>query len=279
MADASPFPLSAADGRSLAAWIHEPANARGSVVILGAYATPARYYRRFAEWLSEHGYRVLRFDYRGIGESQAGPIQREQATTTDWALLDARAALDWLARQPGPKLGVGHSFGGQLIGILDQMQILDRLYTMGSQLGWHGYYDGLARYRMWGMFKVVMPLATRAFGYLPGWTGIGEDVPSPAMLEWLKWLSSPRYLLDFVPDAEARFKRYRTPTRVLGLTDDSLAPPRGIEALWRCLDPEIAELSIVKPQHFGMQKVDHFGFFRPHPGLTMWEDCLAWLEG
>lgn len=275
--------LTAIDGRVLQACRFDPPEpARATVVILGAYAVPARYYRRFASWLAGHGFCVLTFDPRGIGASRVGAVRDEPIDATGWATRDYAAALDWLAAQPGPRLAVAHSFGGQVLGVTDAAKSAQGVYAIGAQLGYWGYFDGLTRYRMRALFSVAMPLLTRTFGYLPGWTGIGEDVPPNALLEWARWLRSPGYLLDHVPGAAERFRRWPGRYVGLGFTDDGYAPPRGVQALAACLDPSRTVTRIVEPSDFGLRAVNHFGFFREHAGDVLWRDALdqlvAWVE-
>lgn len=271
--------LIAADGRALAARTYEPSGPiRAYVALLGAYAVRQRYYRRFATWLAERGVCVLTFDVRGIGESRDGPVRKETVTTSEWAHLDYTPAIAWLRDKPGPRLAVGHSFGAQVLGILDEAKDIDAMYAVAGQLGYWGHFDGFERVKMRALFTVTMPLVTRVFGYLPGWTGIGEDVPGPAMLEWARWLRSPGYLLDHVPGAAGRFRAWPGQFTSLGFTDDTYAPPRGVQALAACFEPSRTDLRVVEPSAFGMKKVDHFGFFRQHEGDVMWADALSWLE-
>ena len=103
-------------------------------------------------------------------------------------------------------------------------------------------------------------------------------MPAGAMLEWLSWLRSPGYLLDHVPDAAARLQRWPGFFESIGFTDDGYAPPRGVQALAACFSPERMRLRILAPRDVGLQKIDHFGFFRPHAGDVLWQDALAFLE-
>ncbi|MEZ4408960.1 MAG: alpha/beta fold hydrolase [Polyangiales bacterium] len=274
-----PHPLLAADGRVLAGTRYVPdGRVRAPVVILGAYAVRQRYYRRFATWLAERGFEVLTFDTRGIGDSLVGHPKDEPVTATQWATLDHAAALDWLARQDGPRLAVGHSFGGQVPGITDAARCVDGLYTVASQLGHWGYHDGVERLRMQFLMRFAMPSLTRAFGYLPAWTGMGEDIPPNAMLEWTRWLKTPRYLLDHVRGAEERFKRFPGELVSVGFTDDTYAAPRGVAALAECYDPSRTSLRMLTPRDAGMKRVDHFGFFRPEAERVLWRDALSHLD-
>lgn len=274
-----PFTLTATDGRELSATLFQPEEtAHATVVLLGAWAVRQRYYRRFATWLSERGFRVLTFDVRGIGESLVGRVQDEVATTSDWARLDHGAALRWLADQAGPRLAVGHSFGGQVPGITDHAKVLDGLYTVGSQLGYWGHFEGLNRYKMRLIFTAVMPLTVKTFGYLPGWTGIGENVPPNALLEWAKWLRSPGYLLDYVAGSHDRFRSWPGQVRMVGFTDDAFAPPHAVTRLAECYDPDRLTVQIRTPAEVDQTAVGHFGFFRGLGEAMLWKECEAQLR-
>ncbi len=65
---------------------------------------------QFCEWLTEHGYAVMLFDYRSYGKSDRGPLNR------DAVLTDANAALDTLLARgdidPSRVAVYGFSLGG-----------------------------------------------------------------------------------------------------------------------------------------------------------------------
>lgn len=283
--DAVPHPLVALDGRALGARRFPAVGPRrGTVAILPALAVPARFYGRFAAHLAASGFEVLTFDPRGMGDSIEGHVRDESASLTDWVELDYRAALRWLLEQPGPHLAVGHSLGGQLLGILDEMSHLDGLYAVGAQLAYWRRYPSPTRYGMLAAFRVLMPTLARTVGYLPGWSGFGENVPRNVILEWCSWLTSPGYLLDHVEDAASRLARTQTPVVMLGFTDDTYAPPEGVEAMAACLPSSRTELRIVAPADLGLTEVGHFAAFRPvrdHHGPRphpLWADVLDHLR-
>ncbi|MFT6234729.1 MAG: putative alpha/beta hydrolase [Myxococcota bacterium] len=278
MSSVHPVVLTATDGRSLSATLFEPSGpVIANVVMLGAWAVQQRFYRRFATWLCERGFRILTFDVRGIGESLQGHVRNELATTSDWALLDHGAALRWLAEQPGTRLAVGHSFGGQVPGITDHARCVDGLYTVGSQLGYWGHFEGLNRYWMRMVFTFIMPATVKTFGYLPRWAGIGEDVPPNALLEWATWLRSPGYLLDHVAGADERFARWPGKIRMVGFTDDDYAPPKAVRLLSSCYDPDRLTVQVRTPAEVGQDAVGHFGFFRAMGEALLWEECADQL--
>ena len=65
-------------------------------MICPATGITKNFYHSFATWLSQQGYNVLSFDFRGIGESLHGALKQSTASITDWGTLDIPAAIDAL---------------------------------------------------------------------------------------------------------------------------------------------------------------------------------------
>src|SRR5262249_39825102 len=122
--------IAATDGYRLGATVFEPRRARTTVVIHGATAVPQTYYAAFAEWLARPGVRVVTYDYRGVGASRRGSLKGFEATMTDWAERDARAVHAWAGDDVAM---IGHSFGGQLIGLLDDLRDVRAAVLVATQ--------------------------------------------------------------------------------------------------------------------------------------------------
>src|SRR6266550_1590171 len=119
MPGAEPCEFQARDGHRLGATLFRPASSNGRALQINAAAgVKQEYYAKFAGYLAERGFTVLTFDYRGIGRSLAGKVSQVVARMRDWALLDAAAAFRFLPQSP--VLIVGHSFGGQALGLLPE---------------------------------------------------------------------------------------------------------------------------------------------------------------
>ena len=86
----------------------------GLVIINAATSVRCRYYSRFAEYLHGHGFDVLTYDYRGIGESRPASMRGFQASWMDWGQKDFEAVLTYARREfPGQPVDVAaHSIGG-----------------------------------------------------------------------------------------------------------------------------------------------------------------------
>lgn len=270
------------DDFSLGATLYEPKQAAcGTVIIHGATATPSRFYRRFSEFLAHHGLRVLTYDYRGVGLSRPASLRGFRARLTDWALSDAEAAHAYVARTfpSEPVAMVGHSFGGQLIGLLDTVREVRAAVLVASQLGYYGHWAGLDRLRLGLLWYAVVPTLTASFGYLPGKAGLGEDLPRGVAEEWARWCASPEYLISHHPEARERFARFDRPTLFFSFEDDDYAPGRAVSALLEVLSSATLDHRRIVPAEYGKSSIGHFGFFRARFEQTLWLETLHFLKG
>ena len=233
--------LPAIDGYLLGASLFLPRGAkRHGVLINSAAAVPRRLYRGFAGYLARRGCAVLTYDYRGIGDSrqkslvgynQLKSLDGFKASLSDWAALDATAAVNWMRERYKtlPLNYVGHSFGGQALGLLANNTEVSRALLIAAQAGYWKLMAVPERYRIFALLSCVGIPLTELLGYTPGWAGFGEDLPRGVFQQWLRWVRSPRYLFDD-PHLLAlqNFPNYHGALRALCLSDDPWATrPRG----------------------------------------------------
>lgn len=164
--------LTAADGTALSARVYEPGSRdHGSVVIGGAMGVRQDYYAPFAQWLAGQGWRVTTFDYRGSGDSgpSGSALRGFKADLFDWT-RDYEAAIDHAhgALPDRPLYLLGHSLGAQLPGLLDNQHKVSGMLSVAAGSGyWRENAPQLKRVVPYFWF-VLVPLATRLFGYFPG---------------------------------------------------------------------------------------------------------------
>ena len=164
--------LPARDGVLLAATLFEPARPNGSALLLnGGTGIPRQFYGAFARHLAERGFVVLTYDYRGIGQSEAP----SSATMEQWGSVDQASMIDHLVRlRPGASLGlIGHSLGGQILGLADNIGRVRAAVLVCSQSGhWRHWPRGRRRLRMLALWWLLIPGLTALAGRFPGsWIG------------------------------------------------------------------------------------------------------------
>jgi predicted alpha/beta hydrolase len=281
----------AGDGYLLAASLFLPRGAkRHAVLINSATAVPRNIYRGFAGYLARRGCAVLTYDYRGIGGSrQKGLVGYNQpkslvgfkASMADWAALDVTAAVNWMrGRYNGlPLTYVGHSFGGQALGLIADNTEVSRALLIAAQAGYWKLMASPERYRVYAMMNFLGLPLTRVFGYAPRWAGLGEDVPKDAFLDWTRWLMSPRYFFDDPKlDGLKNFPNYKGAMRALCLSDDPWATRPGVDLLCSGFTSIKPEIITVTPADAGVAKIGHLGFFRSEHRDTLWRGAAEWLQ-
>ena len=275
-----PITILTEDGRTLRGDHVFPSHQEphGAVLCCSSTATPRYIYRKFALHLARRGLASILFDYQGIAESRTLPLRRDPATKRSWARLDMPAALDTLATQhPSlPLLLLGHSIGGQLMGLMPNRDRLSAVATFAASYGYWGYMPPPQRYGVWALWYGAMPLAIKLLGYTPTRRfGFGEDMPAGVGADWSRWGKRPDY---FEPElaGEPGFQDLTIPWRNVLASDDTVATKRSAEALMRAYPNMQSELLIVRPEDHGLAQIGHMGFFKEN-NAVLWPLLSDWL--
>ncbi len=270
----------------LATRVYEPAiTAQASVVIGGAMGVRQDFYSAFAAWLSGQGFRVTTFDYRGSGESLPdtpdGSLRGYKADLLDWvsdyeAVIDAAKA----ALPQEPLYLLGHSLGAQLPGLLKNQHKVDGLVSIASGSGyWRDNAPQLKRMVLY-FWYVLVPLATRLFGYFPGrkLKKVG-DLPAGVVLQWRKWCLDPLYSVGAEGErARLSYAHATFPVLALSITDDELMTWRGTQHLINLYTGTHRRFERIAPADAGVNRIGHFGFFRQQFSHNLWPHMVQGIE-
>ncbi|MCW7537104.1 alpha/beta fold hydrolase [Aquabacterium sp. A7-Y] len=282
--------LQTPDGARIAARLFRPdsqvATARAAVLIGPAMGVRQEFYRPFARWLAEQGYLVATFDYRGMGDSRPRELARSlkgfEADLFDWA-CDYDTAIEALrAAAPGlPLYLLGHSLGAQLPGLLRNRGRVDGLVSVAAGSGY--WRDNAPRTRRTVLYfwHVLVPLATRLYGYFPGrrLRKVG-DLPRGVILQWRRWCLHPGYHVGAEGHhVQQAFAEARFPVVAFSMSDDELMTERGTHALVDCYRNAPRRIERITPQDANVGRIGHFGFFREQFEATLWRRASELFHG
>lgn len=264
----------------------DPATAKAGLLIAPAMGVEQRYYAAFARWMASQGWLVLSFDYRGMGASRPETMKHSlrglDADIRTWAEHDAAAALSHLDQLLGDDREIhwlGHSLGGQILGMLPNRSRVSRAVTVGCGSGyWRENSLGLRRY-VWWLWYVIVPLALPVFGYFPGrkLRKVG-DLPRGVMAQWRRWCLDREYMMGEGGEALKRqYAALRVPMLSLAFTDDEFMSRRNTESLHGFYAGARPELRRIAPKDVGERRIGHFGFFRDRFERSLWPQVSAWL--
>lgn len=250
---------------------------RGVVVLNSAMAVPRGFYGRFCEQLAGSGISVVTYDYRGIGGSWQGSLRGSNITMSDWIFSDMEGVLAWTCSAFGvDHVGmVGHSFGGQVPGLLKDAQRIKSVVTISAQSGYWRLQAGISRPTVALHVHVTLPLLAGLFGYVP-WSRISsaEDLPRDIARKWAQWARSPGYLLDDSDLPVDRIRQFAPPVLAYSFEDDDLAPAAAVDALMAAY-PSVERRHVV-PVDIGVKAIGHMGYFRK-TSQPLWSDAANWL--
>lgn len=276
--------LATGDGYSIATRQFEPKDkSRATVIVAPAMGVPQSWYEPFALWLTGRGYRVVTFDYRGMGASRPPSLRGYSATVVDWARFDASAVIDWRRGETPdePLIWLGHSVGGQILGFLPNHDALDRIVTVAAGSGyWRDNAPALRR-KVWLLWYVLAPTLTPLLGYFPGQKlGMVGDLPRGVIGQWRRWCLHPHYAAGVEPGAREGYAAIRSPIVSLSFTDDELMSHSSIRSLHSLFTETSPTMIRLSPSDAGTRRIGHFGVFRSEHGDGLWSShLLPALEG
>jgi predicted alpha/beta hydrolase len=274
--------ITARDGYRLGATLFQPASPNGrAAMIMAATGVPQQYYAKFAAFLAERGFAVLTFDYRGIGASEPTTRRGARVSLLEWATHDMAAAIDWIRREIHPRFlaAVGHSIGGQILAFCPAHRHLDAVVHVSVCSGDIRFWKGSDKVLL-GIVYYVYPAVARMFGYLPGARlGLGTSIPRDVFLQWCRWGREGVYTDERGMSLEHLYASLTGPVLCYSFTDDArYAPLAAVMHLHRSFTNASVEYRHVRPSQYGLDRIGHFGFFKPRCGEAMWEEMVRWLD-
>lgn len=255
----------------------------GVVVLMCATGVRSRYYHRYAEFLTGHGFHVLTFDYRGIGLSRPVELKTCRFDWTQWGERDIDAALGLAAaRADGlPLLVVGHSIGGFLTGYAKHAATVSRMLTIGAQYAYWRDYAAAQRLPMLLKWHVAMPLLAALRGYFPGERlGWLEDLPAGVAYEWSFRRSRIEARLGAAEkrDLMMRFWSVSAPILAVSVTDDPFATRQAVSRALTYYSSAQHHKVMLEPADLGQIEIGHFGLFHDRHASGFWLDTILWLR-
>jgi predicted alpha/beta hydrolase len=272
------------DGVILSGYLFQPQEtAKGAVVISAALGVPKEYYEPFAHFLAEQGYAAVTYDNRGISESRNGTIRGRDLRMTDWGAQDLEAVLETVIAEGIAKriFLVGHSAGGQLIGLAPLSERLSGVvFAPASTANWRMYPWPFCMV-IYLLMHVIVPVLSAGRDMFPARAfGISSvDVPTGIIAQWARWARQKDYLFTrkFGIDT-SRYAKLTFPILAYSFDDDTYAPEAAVEHLLSQYPGARIERRRIKTSELGKGTIGHLGFFKEKMRQTLWKQTVDWLD-
>lgn len=274
--------LPALDGYPLGVTLREPAGEPSGVIqIQSGTGIPQELYANFAAYLTAQGYVTLTFDYRGICESSPKSLKGFEAKITDWGRLDMAGVFDWvLSTYPDlKKTVIGHSMGGQMLGLMHNNNLIDQVFFIASCTGYWREFKSPAIY--YAPFWILgLTLASRMYGYAPAKKlRQGENLPKGVALQFASWCTDPDYFQRYFESGAVPlfYRQYKGPLTSIQITDDPMANEITANKLLTFYPNAQKRVQRIAPADLGVRKIGHTGFFSRKFKGSLWSDLLKQL--
>jgi predicted alpha/beta hydrolase len=268
-------------GVALAATVFHPVELKGAIMIGPATGIKRGFYHAFAQFLAEQGYGVITFDNEGIGGSKHGHIKHSTASLVTWGQSDMTAVFSTLKTTfPGVKYHlVGHSAGGQLIGMMHGATELTSMFNFacssGSIRNMKNPFWLKAKYFM----NVFIPLNNLIYGYTNAqWVGMGEPLPKHVARQWSLWCNSTGYAKKHIDEHDIThyYNELNFPSIWLHAIDDDIAISENVDDMIRVYPQLKSTKQTMVPAEFGLKEIGHMKFFSKH-NKQLWQMAIDWL--
>lgn len=273
-AEIKSFFIDSEDKHSLSVNLYQGAKGRKHLIIISpAAGAPQRYYAGFAGFASQNfEFDAITFDYRGIGESKKLPTKSSKATMYQWGQFDIKAIIGWASDKYDKIFMLGHSVAGQVFPFASNRGRIEAAYFVASQSAYIGYWSGFAKFKASLFWRLLIPMTTSIYGYLPGWPmGSNVTLPLGVALEWRKWGMNKDGFMESDSQAKDKFNDVRMPVHFVGLSDDQLfGPSEAVQALMKRYGNSKTSFQYIKPEDLGLNSIGHFGFFKSKYQEKLW---------
>lgn len=270
--------LTTSDQFSITAHLFPPGISNGRLLLVNsATGVKQQLYFSFAHYLSQKGFTVITYDYRGIGLSKPARMKGFKASMRIWGAVDYTAVTDYIKIHFSNhrKYVLGHSVGALILGMNEDSKIFDEFVFVGTQNAFIGNLKFMTRMEALLGFGIVQPLTTGLLGYFPAhWFGLGESLPKNCASDWRTLIlnrKSTNRLLEKTGNYSDSLKQR---VLVIRAEDDDWLTEKGVKSLLEDTYPNLRPVyRLIKTSESEQRKIGHVNFFRSY-NKNLWNIIL-----
>ncbi len=267
------------DGRSITVTSYPSTRPdANNMIIAPAVEVVQKDYEKFAIHFQQLGYNVVTFDYRGIGDSAPDFLKDFEAGLQQWAVQDTDAVIRFVRTAfPNKELiYIGHGIGGELIGLAQASQYVNKLGLISSSLSCKKYWSWRGKLKM-TILNSAARLSNKWFGYFPGTRlGMRRDLPKGVMSELANWSENPNGLFDLFP--ENNYRKLEVPLFAFSFSNDWMTPDKAVRKLLSYFSSACITWFHLHPEELGLNGKKNYCFFETQLQASTWQILERWLN-
>ncbi|MDP2454412.1 MULTISPECIES: serine aminopeptidase domain-containing protein [unclassified Kaistella] len=262
--------------------VFEPATSNKKLVLINsATGVKQQIYFSFAKYLAAHGFVVITYDYRGIGESKPVKMKGFDSSMRIWGTVDFKTLTDFIQKDypEYTKFCLGHSVGALILGMNEYSKNFEKFIFVGTQDAYIGNLTFSVAVTALLGFGIALPVMTHFFSYFPAHRfGLGESLPKGVAFDWQTLIlnkKSTSRLYEKI--GENISKELTQKTFIIHAEDDTWVTQKGMRNLLKNVYPNLkTTYREVKVSESEKNEIGHVNFFRSY-NQTLWKIVLDQL--
>lgn len=257
---------------------------KGAIMIAPATGIKQGFYAKFATYLAEQGYGVITYDNRGIGRSLQGRVSKSKASLQCWGEQDATAVLDNLINAfPNTKYHlIGHSAGGQLVGLMPNSKSLSSVFNYACSSGRLKNMTMPYKLKAHYFMNFYIPVSNLIFGHTKSqWVGMGEPLPKKVARQWQLWCNGQGYVKTAFGKTvfEHLYDDLDIPSLWVNASDDEIAINENVADMISVFSKmkHNAQTKTLTPTEHEVKDIGHMKFFSSKR-QSLWPLATDWLS-
>ncbi len=252
-----------------------------TLIINSATAVAQDLYVNYAQFMANHGFQVITYDYRGIASSRPKKLRGFQTSFTLWGTHDVTAVFNYAKSTfpNSPLYVMGHSIGGTLLGMTPKIHTVEKAVTVGAQTAYYKDW-GKGKYKLYFLWHIFFPLMTNIVGYFPGKKlGLLEDVPKGVVNQWHARRKSPNMVNQLKWNGiNTYFDKFEGELLTFAISDDPIGTETALRRIHDLYTSAKKDWITVRPVDVDSAEIGHFGFFRRRFERSLWDRTLEWFN-
>ena len=274
--------LNTSEQISLSVKVFEPATSNKKLVLINsATGVKQQIYFSFAKYLAEHGFVVITYDYRGIGESKPTKMKGFDSSMRIWGTVDFKTLTDFIQKDypEYTKFCLGHSVGALILGMNEYSKNFEKFIFVGTQDAYIGNLTFSVAVTALLGFGIALPVMTHFFGYFPAHRfGLGESLPKGVAFDWQTLILNKKSTSRLYEKIGENISKELTQnTFIIHAEDDTWVTQKGMRNLLKNVYPNLkTTYREVKVSESEKHEIGHVNFFRSY-NQKLWKIVLDHL--
>lgn len=271
--------LYTSDQLPLSIKVFEPETSNGKLLLVNsATGVKQQIYFSFAKYLTQNGFTVITYDYRGIGESKPEEMRGFNASMRIWGTIDFKTITDFIQQEYPTyiKFCLGHSVGALILGMNDYSKNFAKFIFVGTQDAYLGNLTFPVAVAGLLGFGIALPIMTTFFGYFPAHRfGLGESLPKGVAFDWQTLILNKKSTSKLYEKiGENVSKKLNQNVFIIHAEDDTWVTQKGMQNLLKNVYPNLkTTYREIKISEAEKGEIGHVNYFRSY-NKNLWKIVL-----